>query len=397
VTDAPLFIGWSIGGGYGHLAQLAPIVHGLRRGGANTLFALPDPTLLDRFPNSLWGPRVAAPPPPPSVAADQAKSRAQGFNERQISYADILRIWGFQDAAHLALAVAAWDALLAQSKTRAVICHHAPALQAAALKRGLPTLRVGDGFIVPPATTPLATIPFWLDVPETARLATEAPILDALHQSGLEYESVGAFLASATDYLITWPHLDHYGARQDAYYYGPMVGVHGTAIPDWPAKQGRKVLAYLSADHPDAAALCEAVDAAGASMILHMPRPPAIQISKRVTFSAEPLNFAALLADADVLVCHTPHATSAIALQQGKPVLALPLTLEQEMIARRLSALGVAVMPEQTRESLILQNALHQACEKAGQAQLIAQLVKGYDAAAAADELTEDILDEVSN
>ena len=55
-----------------------------------------------------------------------------------------------------------------------------------------------------------------------------------------------------------------------------------------------------------------------------------------------------VLPQADLVVCHGGHQTSALALLAGKPLLFLPTQLEQFLIMRRVvrQGAGLGVMPE---------------------------------------------------
>jgi len=396
----PLLIGWSIGSGYGHLAQVRPVVSGLRALGVPTLLSVPDPALLARFGGADWGPVVAGPPPPPGVARSVTEAQARSYNLPITTYADVLSVWGFDTPAELTRTVTPWLDLIDRHAPAAVAAHHAPALHLAAVLRGLPVVRFGDGFVVPPADADrLPPLSFWAPPGDAQCQASEEPVLASINavlsaRGRPPLTSLSAFLRLAEDYLMTWPQLDHYGPRPDGFYYGPLGQVSGGAAASWPDAAGPRVAIYLSAGHPDSPAVIEALRRLGWPAAMHSPRKPDLVFPDNLSFSSEPYDLARVISQANVVVCHTPHGTSALCIAAGRPVVALPLDQEQQMVAARLAALGLAVVPPPAPTADAIVAALDAAAAPAiaQRAAHAAGFVAGYDAAQAASDLAEDML-----
>jgi UDP:flavonoid glycosyltransferase YjiC (YdhE family) len=121
-------------------------------------------------------------------------------------------------------------------------------------------------------------------------------------------------------------------------------------VPDWPAGQGPKMLAYLYGYYAHLATLAESLAGSGARVLV-FARGVSEEIRSRhrrgpVFFSDEPLAVSKLLPQCDAVLCHASHQMTAQALLAGKPLVLAPTQLEQFIIMRRVvrqgSGLGLA-------------------------------------------------------
>jgi UDP:flavonoid glycosyltransferase YjiC (YdhE family) len=379
-----LLIAWEIAGGLGHLVQIAPVAQALRARGHDIALACGDVAAATRFnqPQKLFSRIDAA---PRANGPDPVK----GPTPR--SYADILHYWGFHSGEALRELIARWQPLVAQAD--AVLCHHAPSAQAAALLLQKPVVRFGDGYTVPPATAPLSMLTHWNPEPATDLAVKEARLQGVLQSAGIVCANVGAFLGMVPDFLTTWPFLDHYPARPNPFYYGPLMTDAGAALPHWPQAPGPKLLAYLFAGHPGLPKLFEALERTGWPCCLYSagPLPPA---PSNVVIAPEPFAMTQAVAMADIIVGHASHGTSAQAIRAGKPLVLLPNSAEQSMVAWRLATLGVGLPAPSPFNAAGIEQALHAVAADpafAARAQSLSAMVAAYDADAAAAELAEDM------
>lgn len=65
--------------------------------------------------------------------------------------------------------------------------------------------------------------------------------------------------------------------------------------------------------------------------------------SDRVAFSATPLRMSEVVKQCTAIICHAGGMTD-IALDNGKPLLLLPMQMEQTMTSHRVDALGAGVL-----------------------------------------------------
>jgi hypothetical protein len=377
-------IAWEIGGGFGHIVQIAAVSSVLRARGVRVVLAAPDPALPIALGHANPQFQFDA-----IMQSPLGRTAAHEFSARPfLNYASLMLEWGFDDATRLANLCGAWRSLFDHIKPDAVLAHHAPVAGWAANEAGLPCGRIGDGFTTPPAVSPLPSFTPWEPASEAALHTQDAAVAAIL---GI---SPAAHLDDLRDYLLTWPMLDHYGARAGAYYYGPIAAKLSGQCVAWPSGKGPRVAVYLSARHPDLPAVVDAIGQLGWPAVLHSPTPPTT-VPPNITLYTTPIDLAAALRDADLLICHTPHGTSVEALRAGKPILALPNTAEQGMIAQRLLALGVSFMAKPSPTADELAALLKQGLDTPSLAQNAAHMAQSlavYDAAQAAQELAEDIL-----
>jgi hypothetical protein len=157
---------------------------------------------------------------------------------------------------------------------------------------------------------------------------------------------LGRLCVEADDvFLTTLKELDHYPCRKGGYYRGPWMPAGGEA-PHWPAGRGKRIFAYLkpSPTVPRLLALlarwgCPTILAAGAI-------PPALLrpcAAPNLCFEFRRLDLKQVAAECDLAILNGNHATTLAMLLAGKPILQLPVFLEQELNARATAALGAGV------------------------------------------------------
>lgn len=398
---ARILIAWEIGAGLGRLAQIAPVARGLAAQGHRLTVSVPAwmaarPDALARAAALLGCETVAAPMAAPLAAIDAASPR---------SHADVMFCNHFDRPLHLVLQAQAWQRLFAARQVDLVMVHHAPSALFTAHAAGLACAQFGDGYVVPPAESPLRPTTPWAPPPADAMRAAEQAVADTLAGACRTLAvrdpgTVAGLLQTAREYLCTWPFLDHYGARAQAYYYGiapnPIVG----ARVDWPGAPGPRVFGYLSDGHPLFEPLARSLVALGWPSILVCGDAPPAPVSPTLRHLTEPVD-EAVLAGCDFVVSHAPLLTSARALGQGKPMLALPLNAEQRMVCVQLIGLGTAgwvdaadLAATHADPRVALTDALTALAgdrRHADRARAIADALRGVDAEAAQLELIDDL------
>ena len=332
---------WESGGGLGHLLQMRPLAEALVRRGHRVHIALRhlSAAAADVLGNS--GVRFRQAP---------FKSGGPRPGTKTQNFADVLVDTGWADAKELFILAYGWRGLMEDVRPELLVFDHASTALLAS--RGLPfpvrRVVIGSGFCVPPDLSPLP--PLVSDPvadPERMRQREQRVLARAnhvLHHWGRPLlERLGQLFSQVDgSFLTTFEELEQCPSRGDAEYWGPVLP-DGGAEPKWPAGQGKKVFAYskrFDGLEPLAAMLRDS----GRSAVLYvdgLTEPerrrmagPLLHVeSKRVD-----LRRAA--AECDAAVLHAGQGATAAVLLAGKPVLQIPLVLEQRLTAEATVRLG---------------------------------------------------------
>jgi UDP:flavonoid glycosyltransferase YjiC (YdhE family) len=376
---------WELGGGLGHVTPLAPFAAELLRRGHRVLVAVRDV----HAAHQAFSPSAIA-----FVAAPYKTGVRQRAIQRPRSYAHILHNNGFADANELAGLTAAWRNLYHQFQPHVIAFNHSPTALLAA--RGYPARRVllGDGFCSPPPSTPLPIIRPWIkhDVPRLARddeiiagvanAALTALRLPALGQLSDLYREVDE------NFLLTYAELDHFGPRQGATYHGVFNTCPG-APPRWPVEGTRRVFAYLKPT-PAMPQVLRAIAGTGCRLIVHGTWVRGYLAAEEPRFAnialmPTPVDLGRVLADCDAAILNATHGTTAAALLSGKPILQLPIVVEQVLVARNTQRLGAGLIArrDQPEEIAVRLTQLLAGDEFSRAAAAFARKYRGEDSAAA--------------
>lgn len=337
-----VLLAWEFGDNLGHAVPLARLARRLRAAGHRVHAAVqrldsagpllhPHVDGLHQAPGWPFSPQDAVPP---------------------VAWADLLRPFGWARADDLEVLLRAWDSVFAAAAPDVLVSDAAPTALLAARGR-VPAVAYGNGWSLPPRARPLPPLRWW-DPGEPASLARrEAPVAAAA--AGAVSRRRDAPLGSLDEVFDGvgrichgLPATDAFGPLRppgDAVFVPPPIGVEEGAPARFPAGEGPRVFAYLSARHPALAAVLRALDAAPARVLAYVRGlpPAAARAHRRIAFAPGPVQLDQALAGADAAVCHSIAGSGAAFLAAGVPVLALPTQLEQEAAARTAhAALGGA-------------------------------------------------------
>lgn len=336
-----ILFAWELGGGLGHSLQILPLAEELARRGHRVAVALRYLTASPAFARR-GIPYFAAPILPPGRPAPFP--RVAGF-------AHLLADIGWGDDRTLAGLAAGWRSLFRLARPDLVVFDHSPTALLAS--RGLPTRRalLGLGFFCPPDTEPL---PALRDVPEAAPdclpadertiLGRANRLLDAWKQPPLP--RLGRLYAEVDEnFLATFPELDHFGPRDGVRYWGPINGPGGGQPVQWPSGEGKKIYAYLKR-FPTLPALLEALNQRKHPTVVFADGIDAATrdrfASDTLRFETQPLDLAQVGRECDLAIHNANHGTLSQLLLAGRPMLQLPITLEQVVLAKVVERTGAA-------------------------------------------------------
>jgi UDP:flavonoid glycosyltransferase YjiC (YdhE family) len=391
MTKTDTLFAWELGGGLGHIGRLRPLAEALQRRGQRVAFAVRDVRHCHTLLHDAAIPWFQAPHKLGRAAEEIAEPR---------TFADILHNVGFGGAAELASLVHAWRNLFAALDPRLVVVEHSPAALLALRGTGIPSVVVGLGFFVPPDVSPLPDLRPWLTTPPSPSVETSVLGImnEVLGQFSLpSLARVSQLFAEATEIaLTTFPELDHYGARPHIRYWGAWDSAWGQTIA-WPTSGQRRVFFYLK-PCPALERLLAAIDELNLSASVYAPEIAPARLRQlagpRALVLDRPANLRQAFEQCDLVVLHATHGVATEALLAGKPLVNLPLTLEQLLLAQRIQQVRAGVTGRADDPACVLdllRSALDNPQLTTG-AQAFAQRYKPLNPAQQADRLAERLM-----
>lgn len=330
---------WELGGDLGHVARLKPLAEALHARGHRVSFIVRETIGAERLLD------------PAKFAWLQAPIQAEVVRPGKLptlNFAHVLYNVGFHDPHVLLGRMHAWRNLFDALAADVLVFDHSPTALLAACGHRAKRILLGTGFGVPPVTHPM---PPFLDGTDMTSLPADedricANANEALAAFGAPpLRRIAELYAADAKLVFSLPELDHYGARQDVDYWGPTAQDTGLA-PDWPAAPGRRVFAYLK-PFKTLPSLLTTLKQSGHPTLVYLkdatPEAAKEYGSDRLHFTARPVDLRRTVKDAAVVICHSGHGTVSAALLAGKPLLVLPLNIEQRMLAARVAAAGAGL------------------------------------------------------
>jgi hypothetical protein len=340
---AKILFAWECGGGIGHLTRYSQLIDQLLGEGQEVLFAV----------RSLAsGAMVFA---EKGVTLVQAPVRLERMMEgvpSPRSYLHVLKNQGFCHPQGLRGRYEAWLSLYEMWRPDLIIADHSPtAVLAAQCYTDAKLIVSGDGFTVPPEDYPFQAFPIAPIYSREVLLEEEQQFLDR-HLNPLMRAVKGkpynrlcdAFRASAR-WLCLFENMDHYPARQHEIYLGTGLSPAGEK-PVWPAAQGSKIFAYLK-PHKGLVELLQLLTQSRLPTLIYGDQLP-VAVEQR--FNSDTMHFKHTLQDMGQIAreCHlgiTNGSASASAqfLLAGKPVLMMPLHIEQLLMSKSVERMGAGI------------------------------------------------------
>ncbi|HQT79463.1 MAG TPA: hypothetical protein PLD10_20660 [Rhodopila sp.] len=332
-------------------SRLLPLAVELADRGHDVSLALPaelrDSVAATGFPVE-DAPRWTAPPPPGFVA---------------VSFADILMHAGYATPGALRGLLDGWRTVLARTRPDLLVADFAPTAMLAAGASGIPVAAVGDGFSLPPLASPFPGLRSWADQPADVGTSVEGRVLAVVNiclgRTGTaEWRALRDMFANVPTFLCAFPELDHYTDRSDGAYLGAVFPPSRGPAAVWPAGAGDRpaegqvpggqvpgdrVYVDLDPRHPALPGLAAALDRLGLPTLIQaaaLPPRVADALERGAIQVTTTGNRASLLAGASFVVCQGLEI-AAPALLAGKPLLMLPVFVEQMMTLHRVAGQGL--------------------------------------------------------
>ena len=325
---------WELGGG-GHLCSLAALAAPLTAAGHRV-------ELISRSVEAAHRWRFASATEAGLRAAPALRTAEQPRPER--TWPDIVlnAAWTGDVAARLQ----AWEASLTQGRPEVVVADYAPTAVLAARNLGIRCVTLATSIGRPPTDAPPADLRRMAgqDVPpddltrgETDALRIVNPLLrEPLDRLGHMFRGVG-------DIRIVYEPLDLFGPRPGTEYLGPLPDVPRDP-PAWPDLDGPRVFAYLK-PFPALPAVLKLLEASGLPCVVLLSgakaKAPAANLRFVGVGGAVDLDRAAM--ECDLAIGHAGPGMAVTMLRRGRPMLLVPLQLEQALTAKRVTDLGAGV------------------------------------------------------
>lgn len=382
---------WELGANLGHLARLQPLAERFKARGHPVLVAVRETP----GASMLFGPCGI-----PFLQAPRLTQEIR-LAHRPGCYADILLSQGCGNAVVLRDLVKAWRAVFESFRPDLVVLDHSPTALLAARSVGIATALVGNGFELPPSTAPLPPFPgySWATLEAAARseavaLANANTVLRGFEAP--ELDALSRLFDGGLRIFATFPELDHYGARADVRYTGPLVAWTGVEQVDWPAGSGKRIFACLRPSTKSVEAILGGLRQSGASVICFAPGFAKGNLESfgdpSMRFVSSPVDLKPLLETADACVSYGAEGTVASFLLAGVPQLLSPKTAEAQMAARRIEEMGAGLVLHgaQTAQgvAMMLERVVGDGRCKA-QARVFAESHRDFDPKRAADEVVD--------
>jgi UDP:flavonoid glycosyltransferase YjiC (YdhE family) len=153
--------------------------------------------------------------------------------------------------------------------------------------------------------------------------------------------------SSNRDFLCTLPEADVYAdLRTEKAYYPFACHSPEFMVPCWRPGARRKIFAYLKPHYRDLPELVRQMSGCADDVKIFISGTPAarLEIPANVEILNRPADLGSVVEACDVVVCHAGNGAVVTTLLGGKPLLLIPLQMEQWLVARQVVRSGAGLM-----------------------------------------------------
>ena len=339
-----ILFAWELGAHYGHIAQLIPVARRLRDLGHAVRFAL----------GNTSGAAELLDPEGMSFLQAPMVSQPKYYAGAPASYPDIMRRFGFGDAATLQSLVLGWQELIRRVNPEIIVLHSAPIAAMASWQSGAKRVMLGMGWDVPPLEEPMRR--FW---PRTnvshyeivgIQAEVERNVSAVLQGLGDKSDCILMQIFRGDQRLLsTLPELDHYPDRGDApIYMGPLLMDDIGSAVAYPGGTGPRTFVYLRNETPRYQEVLRTLAAKAGRYIAVLPGlDPALRrqlIESGWQVHTEPVRLAPIVGTTEIAITNGGHGVLSYFALNGVPCLYLPGNIDQLMLGSRAEEAGLGTV-----------------------------------------------------
>lgn len=337
---------WEMGKNYGHLSTMVPLVRRLKERGATIYMALQNPLALNDFMDD---PDIHVLPAPFVRPGQPTSGKATSI----YNYSDDIAPCGYSNPRELVSLLRSWYTIFDLVMPDVVLGDSAPTALMAARHNHIPTVCLGYGYNNPPIVHPMPALVPSPRITNDMLLASDKKLMDVVNDAmDIVHQPRIKTLSDMfkTDYvdLATLPELDHYGPRQNQVYSGPMFLNDSGLEAVWPDIAGPKIFAYIRPEHPLFIPTLHALKSLPYPALVVAPKCPDRIIhdlsAPNLKVQREPVRFAKMLPQTEIVINHASHSTAAAAFLAGCTQLLLPGQIEQLMFGQQLIKSGSSIL-----------------------------------------------------
>ena len=337
---------WELGGGLGHVTRIYPILLALEQRGHQVIAAIREQGQIDK----LW-PNLKA-----AVHRAPHKTYPTIYENHPVKYfTDILYNIGWGEAKELRVLLYGWEQLYGQVRPDFVIHDHSPTAALRSQAEDIPHATLGTGFCSPPDESPNRLLRTWTPAEPEKEQRTSAQLIENLNSllpSRVQLNRPTEVYSRVTEnFLTTFPELDHFGARAEAKYWGIPNATAGARF-EWPGGNGPKMFAYLHGDKslPGVLQAIEKLNFPSLVYISGITKESVIPpLAANVRVVREQVDLAWAAQECSLGILNGSHGATAAFLLAGRPIIQLPIHLEQYLGAKRSVELGAALIVDRTK------------------------------------------------
>lgn len=384
MTQKTILVIWEMGGQWGHMSRLMPMIEAMDFGGHEVIFCSAQKEAL-----SIW----KLPKGVVTIASPRVKIETK-YSQIPIDHHELLLRCGFNAEQSTVDILKQWLSIFEKIQPDCILIDSSPLALLAARHADIPAYAYGHGFDIPSLLQPSPTsneykLPCFLPASSDQAGINEQRQIDARSKfmSNIEFllGHLGVASKDCADKDLRWlfpthqsilaisPSLDHFGRSNhyDNCYVGAIWSSASKEILQWPARGQQEVdrpirlLCYVNWSSPAMLLLVRCIQKMNeAHQPIHaimlapnFPNPQSLE-SPRIQVLSRPINTGSLVAQSDAVLCHAGMGLVSEALAHGKRLILLPQQLEQTLLSWRLhhaklATASIRYQDEQSMSSVI--------------------------------------------
>lgn len=344
---------WELGGHLGHIGRFAALVPRFIERGHHVTLVLRDLSRIQHF-EGLNQARI--------IQAPLWMPKSRRAPAHPVSMPEILQHFGYLSVPGLHTMVRAWRDTFELLKPDVLLCDYAPTALLATREQSFIRTSIGSGFSIPPVgTMPMPTFrsvssDILMRSQDAERKVARVIQRVAAAQGQPNINRVSDLFSVDEAFLCTLQELDHYDRPKPAKYWLLPAPASGGESPAWSGNGQKRVFAYVKPGGPHFEATIKTLQQFDGEAEVYAPGIARDALRKYTSgalrISAQPYDLAKTFETCDAVICHAGHETVVASLLAGRPVVLIPLQMEQHAFACRVEArgLGEIVTPDALHE-----------------------------------------------